>query len=326
MDYLTIERRKHGKGFKYLDAGELVRCTKQKAYFKSLAIPPVYTNVKIAGNPRRYLIAMGDDSNGNAQYFYHPSWENYREEYKFKRLPIIGERLPAIRSTVSRHLKLSADDPRKVLATLVRLLDCTGLRIGNWHTAKTNHTYGLLTLHKQHLQVTPTGDELHFKGKAGVEIDRPVYERAAAKLLENYYYQVDDQEDPLFTFHDRPITAAAVNEYLADISNIHMTAKEFRTWRSNALFIKYWSQAGEDPTIKSLLENVAQHTCNTTSILQSSYIAPVIIEQVKDRAVTAEARGRAKAAKSGRASIASCFRRHVMLPIALTGYSPEHVQ
>lgn len=42
----------------------------------------------------------------------------------------------------------------KVLATVVRLLDCTGIRIGNDEYARSNRSFGLTTLRDRHVEIS----------------------------------------------------------------------------------------------------------------------------------------------------------------------------
>lgn len=280
-DDLNIQRLKHGRGFRYVQNGKTLTDAKKKKYLKSLAIPPVYSDVHLTTNKRYHLQATGLDTNNNRQYFYHPKWENYRDTVKFARLPTIGKQLPKIRRKVNRDLKQPEDSLEFMLAGIVKLLDYTGLRIGNWNSAKNHKTYGLITLHHKHFD----GEKLHFHGKAGVEIERPIFENPVQQLLETFYDQYENMDEPMFEHNGSAITPTLVNNYLDDISGINMTAKEFRTWRSCALFVKYWRQAvqrKEDLTLKHTIEQVAQHTCNTVSILKSSYLHPMLLEQFKE--------------------------------------------
>lgn len=279
---LQVQRLKHGRGFKYLEKGKLITCVKKKRYLKALAIPPVYEDVHMTTNKRFHLQATGLDTNKNRQYFYHSKWENFRDEVKYARLKIIGRELPKIRQRINRDLKLGTDTPGFVLASIVKLLDYTGLRIGNWQSARQHQTYGLITLHKKHFKT----DSLEFTGKAGVEIERPIFHQPVQEILETFYHLHNGLEDPLFTIGQTMVTPAMVNDYLDDISSIHMTAKEFRTWRSCALFVQYWQQSfkkQESLTLKHIIEQVADHTCNTVSILKSSYIHPTLLETFKEQ-------------------------------------------
>ena len=71
----------------------------------------------------------------------------------------------------------------KVLATAVRLLEITLIRVGNAQYAKQNRSYGLTTLNKRHLDVDGTALTFSFKGKSGVEHEVKVRDRRLATVL-----------------------------------------------------------------------------------------------------------------------------------------------
>jgi len=77
-----------------------------------------------------------------------------------------GEALPAIRERVEHDLSLPGLPYEKVLATLVRLLDTTLIRVGNEEYVRENHSYGLTTMRSRHVEVTGTTVHFHFRGKS----------------------------------------------------------------------------------------------------------------------------------------------------------------
>src|SRR5205085_6600030 len=73
-DTLTIERRRHGRGFGYYKDGRPIRDARTIQRLASLAMPPAYADVVYASNPSAPLQAMGRDAAGRWQYRYHPDW------------------------------------------------------------------------------------------------------------------------------------------------------------------------------------------------------------------------------------------------------------
>ena len=59
----------------------------------------------------------------------------------------------------------------KVVATVIRLLESTLVRVGNEEYVRDNGSYGLTTLRDQHAKFTPTSLRLRFKGKHGITSD-----------------------------------------------------------------------------------------------------------------------------------------------------------
>lgn len=58
---------------------------------------------------------------------------------------------------------------RKVLATVVRLLESPCIRVGNEEYEKQNHSFGLTTLHNRHVQIDGRKLLFRFRGKSGQE-------------------------------------------------------------------------------------------------------------------------------------------------------------
>jgi DNA topoisomerase I len=80
---LALRRRRCGKGFTYLDAeGRSLRDQAVRERIKSLAIPPAWTEVCVAGDERAHIQAVGRDAERRLQYRYHPEWEHLRTTAK----------------------------------------------------------------------------------------------------------------------------------------------------------------------------------------------------------------------------------------------------
>ena len=135
---------------------------------KSLAIPPAWTDVWICPHPQGHIQATGRDAKGRKQYRYHPDWQAVRDETKYGRLIAFGEALPRIRRRSERDLARPALPREKVLATVVRLLEETHIRVGNEEYEKQNKSYGLTTLHNRHVEVNGSTIRFRFKGKSGI--------------------------------------------------------------------------------------------------------------------------------------------------------------
>src|SRR5690349_24418804 len=148
-----IRRKRSGKGFTYVGAdGRTVRDKATLARIRSLAIPPAYTDVWICPSPNGHLQATGRDARGRKQYRYHPKWREVRDETKFGRMLAFSEALPRLRQRVEEDLAKPGLPREKVLAAVVRLLECTGIRVGNEEYARSNRSFGLTTLRDHHVR------------------------------------------------------------------------------------------------------------------------------------------------------------------------------
>jgi DNA topoisomerase-1 len=162
-----IRRAREGNGFRYTDRdGRPIRDAETLERIKRLAIPPAWANVWISPDPRGHLQATGRDARGRKQYRYHPRWREIRDAVKYDRMLAFAEALPKIRQRTDRDLERHGMPREKVLATVVRLLEETRIRIGNDEYRKENGSYGLTTLLDR--QVNVVGAEVRFSFRARV--------------------------------------------------------------------------------------------------------------------------------------------------------------
>jgi DNA topoisomerase-1 len=108
-----------------------VRDPETLARIKSLVIPPAWQEVWICPNPKEHLQVTGRDVKGRKQSRYHPHWREVRDETKYERTVIFGAALPIIRQRVEHDLSIPGLPCSKVLATIVRLMETTLIRVGN---------------------------------------------------------------------------------------------------------------------------------------------------------------------------------------------------
>jgi DNA topoisomerase I len=283
-----IRRIRVGEGFVYRGVdGRRVRRTAELARIRALAIPPAYEDVWICARADGHLQATGRDARGRKQYRYHGDWRRAKDADKFERMLEFGAVLPKIRKRVKEDLAgpLAATPGRaSVLATIVRLLDTTFVRIGNEEYARANRSFGLTTLRNRHAAVSGTRLRLRFRGKSGKEhevaLDDPrvarVVRRCQAMPGQELFQYVDDAG----TVHT--VGSADVNEYLRAASGADFTAKDFRTWHGTAHALELWIGQGAEPerrpSAKELLAEVAARLGNTVAVCKKSYVHPRVLE------------------------------------------------
>src|SRR4030081_703927 len=163
-----IRRKRVGKGVTYLDRdGSTSREDGIIRRIRSLVIPPAWTDVWICHDPRGHLQATGRDARGRKQYRYHPRWREVRDAVKYDRMLAFAEALPKVREHTDRDLERPGLPKQKVLATVVRLLEETRIRIGNDEYRKENGSFGLTTLLDRHVNVIGSEVRFRFRGKSG---------------------------------------------------------------------------------------------------------------------------------------------------------------
>ena len=320
-------RVKRGDQVHYLDThGQRLRDEAALARIRRLAIPPAYEQVWICAKENGHLQATGRDARGRKQYRYHALWQSQRGDDKFEAMRAFGAALPRIRRHVQRDLA-DHDGHRPtrtlVLATLVRLLDTTYIRIGNEEYARGNGSYGLTTLRTRHAGVRDEEVRLSFKGKSGVRHEVTLSDRRVAAVVRRCK-ALPGQE--LFQFADedggvRKVTSADVNDYLTRIAGAHVTAKDFRTWHGSVLALEFTrlACAGERApgAAKAVIAQVAARLRNTVAVCRKSYVHPKVLElgallaDDESRAALLEQRW-AKAAATARGRALSSAERRLL--------------
>lgn len=169
-----ILRRRAGRGWSYRDpSGATIRDPDILKRIKALVIPPAWSDVWINPHPRGHIQATGIDARGRKQYRYHAKWRATRDETKFAGLIDFARVLPKLREQVEVDLALPGLPRDKTLATVVRLLDESLIRVGNLAYARENQSFGLTTLQSDQAKVNGASVHFAFRGKSGVfhEVD-----------------------------------------------------------------------------------------------------------------------------------------------------------
>src|SRR5262249_34079267 len=130
-----------------------------------------------------HLQATGRDARGRKQYRYHSRWRSVRDEVKFDRLIAFAQTLPRLRRRLEADLAQPGLPRNKVLATVVRLLETTLIRVGNEEYARSNKSFGLTTLRNHHAQVNGATVHFAFRGKSRVRHRIDVKDRRLARIV-----------------------------------------------------------------------------------------------------------------------------------------------
>ena len=281
-------RRAKGKNFEYLGTeGKIIRDEQRLLRIKRLAIPPAWTDVWICPSANGHIQATGRDARRRKQYRYHERWREVRDENKFDRLGQFAKALPKIRRRVSQDLKLPGLPRQKVLATIVRLLERTFIRVGNEEYARDNKSFGLTTMKNHHVKIKGAKVRFRFRGKSGRQHDVDVTDHRIAKVIakcedlpgQDLFQYLEENGEP------RDITSQDVNEYLREIAGEDFTAKDFRTWGGTVLAAIALSKQEEFQTkneaksnIKTAICAVAEVLGNTPAVCRKCYVHPLIVE------------------------------------------------
>ncbi len=293
LDYVTdaspgIRRKRVGRGFAYYDLdGRLITDRAARKRFRSLAIPPAWTDVWICPNPTGHLQVTARDARGRKQYRYHPRFRAVRDESKFGRMLTFSQALPAIREYVERDLRRRGLPRDKVLATVVWLLERTLFRVGSDEYARANRSFGLTTLRRRHVQVSGDRLRFEFRGKSGVVRSTSIADRRIASIVQRCQ-ELPGQE--LFKYLDadgkrQTVDSGDINLYLRRVSRREVTAKDFRTWAGTMLAATALRDLGPADSERMARRNVilavdrvAERLGNTRAVCRRYYIHPAIID------------------------------------------------
>lgn len=284
---LGIYRQKNGKGFSYTLGDKKIGDKDVLQRIRKLVIPPAWRQVWICDQPNGHLQATGVDAKNRRQYLYHPLWHALRGETKFLHLYHFGTKLPEIRKQVKTDLSLIGLPLKKILATIVSLMDQTGMRIGNNAYEKMYGSFGLTTMRNQHVTVNGTKAIFCFKGKKGVLQNITLKSRKLVQIIRQCR---DIPGRELFQYFDdngarRKIDSGMVNDYIKEISGENFTSKDFRTWVGTVCALETFMGVGPYETesalkkkIAEVVDVVAERLGNTRNVCKKYYIHPAVIE------------------------------------------------
>jgi DNA topoisomerase-1 len=285
------------------DKGRQVRDAATLERIRLLAIPPAWTKVWISADPAGHIQAVGRDAKGRKQYRYHADWRAHRDQAKYHKLLDFGRKLPRLRARIEADLALPGLPRDKVLAAVVSLLEKTLIRVGNDEYAKTNESYGLTTLKREHVHLKSAGAVFEFRGKSGVMHKTGFHDARLARILRGcealhgqrlFSYKGDDGAAHAVGSQD-------VNAYIQDAMGEDFSAKDFRTWMGTlaaahalALQPRPTSPTNAKKIANTCVKAVAGILGNTPTVCRACYIHPVVFEayaeDVLDKRLTKDAR------------------------------------
>lgn len=155
-------------GFRYKGpAGPALRDKAALERIDSLRIPPAWTDVHIAANPRAAIQVWGFDARGRKQYRYHKRAVEKGELRKYYRVRQMAKDLPRVRKTLWKDLKRDDYSRERICAGVVLLISQAWFRVGSDRYEKENNSFGITTLRKSH--VKRDGDRIVFEYRENAE-------------------------------------------------------------------------------------------------------------------------------------------------------------
>lgn len=281
-----IIRHIENKNFVYYHNGTKVINKDILVRIKKLHIPPNWKNVKISNSDTSYLQATGEDNKGRVQYIYHFMWITLSKIEKYQKLKLFAKKLPILLNTVNNKLNGNIDlsDKEYIISLIFRILNKTHSRIGNDYFAEENNTYGLTTLLKKHVILNGEEIKISFIGKKNIKQLFVFKDKLSSIILQELKKIPGDR---LFkTINQESITSIDINNYLKNTIGDNFTAKDFRTYAANYLFLKYILKKDIPinitqlkKTLNQCYDEVSVDLNHTRAVCKSSYVMPIIAEK-----------------------------------------------
>ena len=275
------------RGFRYKPQnGRLTKTDLDR--INDLKIPPAWTEVFINPAANGRVQAIGKDNAGRWQYLYHQSHTRTQELRKFRRITKFAKAIPAMRATVSRHLRQPGLTRDRVLAAVLRILSTCYMRPGSEVYASEHGSYGIATLRRKHVTVKGDLIDFDFPGKSGVRQQRQLRDRQVSRVVRetiklpgyNVFKYVNGNDKPVV------VTRRHINEYIKEVMGSSFSAKDFRTWAGTLVcacaLAREGSEIPEQKTarnkrIVAAIKETAEVLGNTPAVCRGSYVCPEII-------------------------------------------------
>lgn len=292
-----LRRERGAAGFVYLDEhGERVEDSVVLERIRGLAIPPAWSSVWIAPSADAHLQATGIDSRGRKQYRYHPEWRHQRDEVKFHDMEAFGRAQAPLRARIELGLsdKREPLGHRRVLALSLRLLDIGLLRVGSDRYARDNRHYGLTTLLREQVTVSPDQAVFDYVGKAGKRQRLAIADAPSLDVLAALKRRRQGPRELLVFRAGSAWTRVHredVNNYLRAESGGPFSAKEYRTWNATVIAAATLAALQPRPSRAATVASkaVAAALGNTPTVARQSYIDPRVFERFdQGRAIALE--------------------------------------
>ena len=289
-----IVRKGRGRGFAYFDSesGEKITDPETLQRIRDLAVPPAWRDVWICPHPNGHLQAVGVDAAGRRQYRYHDLWRKRRDAAKFDRMLDFAACLPDLRAQCAQLLAGDRLEREQVLACAVRLLDYGFFRIGMEEYAEENSTYGLATIHKEHVSIQDDTLTFDYPAKGGKQRIVSVVDPAVSKVVRRLRRRRGGGPE-LLAYRDgrewRDVSSRDINAFVKRHCGEEFTAKDFRTWNATVLAAVALAVSGAAAASKTArkraitraIKEVAYYLGNTPAVARSSYIDPRVFDRYR---------------------------------------------
>lgn len=171
----------------------------------------------------------------------------------------------------------SDDDKIMIVATIIRIIDKTGERVGNENSKDIGH-YGITNLMKKHITLNKDEITLSYIGKSGVKHKKTFVDY---KIARNIKKLLNYKNNEIFTTKNGlSIKSIQINKYLEEFN---ITSKDLRGFKVNKLMsekLRKMKIPNSDMDIKrvfnDVLRVVAEEIGHSPGICRKNYLLPEI--------------------------------------------------
>lgn len=296
-----ISRKKIGDNVVYFyisDGKEITQKDLERIH--KLGIPPAWTDLWVSRDFNSPIQAIGKDVKGRKQYRYHQVHIQKAEKEKFTRLYNFIKAIPKLQKVISQHNNLKMYDKNRVISLMLQMVKDHHMRVGKEVYAKTNKSYGISSLRKKHVKISPGVIHLKFKGKSSQRlhytIRDPFYIQSIKMLMKlngDHLFQYTAESDigieKIMNVSDKDL-----NRYIQEHMGKDFSIKDFRTYGANLYFIQALlnetkKRTPKDrKTIKKNIVNAIKSTAyqlkHTGSVSKKSYVLMFALELYQNSA------------------------------------------
>jgi DNA topoisomerase I len=294
--YSKMYKIHKGKSSYYVDKQKhKIQNKAQLNRIKELRIPPAWKQVVISKVPQSKVQAIGFDDKGRTQYIYSSKHKELSSSEKYKRVKLLGLNMHKIKKALKLELQKPGFTKNKVIALIIMIIIITSLRIGNEINLKLYKSYGLTTLLKKHIQISPNNVSIKFIGKKGVENYAVIKDTFIRNVINQWRTKFRPlQNTPFFTYISGngthyTITAPDVNKYIKKFGPY--TAKDFRTYNANVKLLQELDNIPISNKFKDIkkthiktniaqaMKQVAKYLNNTPAVCKKEYCSKNIVNK-----------------------------------------------
>lgn len=263
---------------KWLRKGEDVDKAIRKK-LDNLRIPPAWTDVVVATDPKAKVVAIGKDVAGRWQYRYSAEHVAEQAKKKFDRVKSFSRDISVMRRQMEHDVNLG--DPR---ALLLRLEDKTAMRVGSTRDVKAKvQAYGLTTLKNERVIVSGNKIILDFVAKKGIPAHYEITDNVLAAFFKERKGATKVGE---YLFSD--VDGKIMNGYIKSLAKKKYTIKDYRTYHATRIAFgelrpysgQVLKKADKKKLINDVCTKVSQFLHNTPTMARQSYIDPMVWETI----------------------------------------------